>query len=155
MSIPKLLQRIADHFPSLTITKDGLAYLTRYYLFLKDRVFGNIFLHHFHRSDMDLGVDGLGLLHNHPFDWSFGFVLSGGYWEERRQEDGTIVRKKVKPFTFNFLSKKHFHRVDLIDETEGAWTLFFTGSRKNNSWGFWDRTTKQFIDWKKVVGAIE
>lgn len=155
MSVPKLLERIARHLNSFTITKDGLAYLTRYYLFGEDRVFGNIFLHHFHRSDMDLGTDGFGLLHNHPFNWSFGFVLSGGYWEERRRPDGTIIKKKVRPFTFNFLSKKDFHRVDLIDETQGAWTLFFTGSRKNNSWGFWDRITKEFIDWKSVVGAIE
>lgn len=104
---------------------------------------------------MDTGTDGLGLLHCHPFDWSFSFVLSGGYIEERRRSDGSVYTKLVKPFSFNFLSKKDFHRVDLLDENRGAWTIFFTGSRKNNSWQFWDRTTKEFIDWKSVVGAIE
>jgi hypothetical protein len=153
--ITKFCQWISQFLNSFTITKDGLAYLTRYYLFGKNREWGNIFLHHFHRSDMDIGTDGLGLLHNHPFDWSVGFILAGGYWEERRQEDGSVIRRKVKPFTFNFISREDFHRVDLLDEQNGAWTLFFTGSRKNNSWGFWDRITREFIDWKKVVGAIE
>ena len=151
----RFIKWIASYLPSFTIAKDGLEYLTRYYVFLADRQFGNIFIHHFHRSDMDMGLNGLGLLHNHPFDWSFGFILSGGYIEERRREDGTVYKKIIRPFTFNFITKKDFHRVDLIDETEGAWTLFFTGSRKNNSWGFWDRTSKEFIPFEKVDGAIE
>ena len=150
-----MIKQLVEKLPSFTITKDGKKYLTRYYVFLKDRVFGNIFIHHFHRSDMDTGTDGLGLLHCHPFDWSFSFVLSGGYIEERRRSDGSVYTKLVKPFSFNFISKKDFHRVDLLDENRGAWTIFFTGSRKNNSWQFWDRTTKEFIDWKSVVGAIE
>jgi hypothetical protein len=150
-----MIRQLVERLPSFTITKDGVKYLTRYYVFLKDRVFGNIFIHHFHRSDMDIGANGLGLLHCHPFDWSFSFVFSGGYREERRAADGTVYTKLVKPFSFNFISKKDFHRVDLLDENRGAWTIFFTGSRKNNSWQFWDRTTNQFIDWKSIVGAIE
>lgn len=150
-----MIRQLVERLPSLTIAKEGKKYLTRYYVFLKDRVFGNIFIHHFHRSDMDVGSDGQGLLHNHPFDWSFSIVLSGGYREERRRPDGTVYTKVVKPFSFNFLSKKDFHRVDLLDENKGAWTIFFTGSRKNNSWQFWDRTSNQFIDWKSVVGAVE
>jgi hypothetical protein len=150
-----MLKQLVEKLPSNTITKDGLKYLTRYYVFLKDRMFGNICIHHFHRSDMDMGVDGLGLLHCHPFRWAVSLVLSGGYREERRRADGTVYTRVVKPFTLNFISQKDFHRVDLLDENNGAWTIFLTGSRKNNSWGFWDRTTKEFIDWKKVAGAIE
>jgi hypothetical protein len=150
-----LIKWIAQWLPSFTIAKDGLKYLTRYYVFLKDRVFANIFIHHFHRSDMDMGTNGLGLLHNHPFNGSFSFIISGGYWEERRQPDGSVTKRLVKPFTFNFISKRDFHRVDLLDEKEGAWSIFFTGSRKNNTWGFWDRITKEFIPFEEVDGAIE
>lgn len=150
-----MLKQLIQRLPSITISKDGNDYLTRYFVFLKDRIFANIFVHHFHRSDMDIGENGLGLLHSHPFERSVSFVLSGGYREERRAADGTIYTKLVKPFSFNFISKKDFHRVDLLNEKDGAWSIFFTGSRRNNSWQFWDRTTNQFIDWKDVVGAIE
>lgn len=153
MNPPPLVQ-LVQKLPSFTISKDGIPYLTRYYAFLADREFGNIFIHHFHRSDMDLAPDGQGLLHNHPFDWSFSIVLSGGYIEERRQSDDTIIKKIVQPGELNFLSKKDYHRVDLLDEEKGAWTIFFTGSRKNNDWEFWDRTTKRSIPWRNVVGAL-
>lgn len=150
-----MLISLVKRLPSITIAKDGKDYLTRYFVFLKDRVFGNIFIHHFHRSDMDIGVDGFGLLHCHPFTNSVSFILSGGYREERKHPDGSITIRTVKPFTFNFISNKDFHRVDLLDEEKGAWSIFITGSRKNNSWGFWDRVSKEFIDWKQVVGAVE
>jgi len=153
--LSKLLIKLVNYLPSLTITKDDVKYLTRFYVFLKDRVFGNIFIHHFHRSDMDIGVDGFGLLHCHPFSNSVSFILSGGYIEERRNEDDTVSKRIVKPFTFNFISNKDFHRVDLLNEKNGAWSIFFTGSRKNNTWGFWDRVSKEFIDWKQVIGAVE
>lgn len=150
-----IIRQLVELLPSFTISKDGNKYLTRYYVFLKDWVFGNIFIHHFHRSDMDVGTNGLGLLHCHPFRWSVSLILSGGYFEDRRMPDGSISRRHVKPFTFNFISQTDFHRVDLVDEEKGAWTIFMTGSRKNNSWQFWDRTTNQFIDWKNITGAIE
>jgi len=144
------------HWPSFTITKDGIPYLTRFYVFLKDRVFGNIFVHFFHRSDMDIGTNGLGLLHNHPFrGTSISFILSGGYREERRAADGSVYSKLVKPFTFNVLREGDFHRVDLLDEKKGCWTIFVVGSRKNRTWGFWDRVTKEYIPFEQVDGAIE
>jgi hypothetical protein len=148
-------QWLWNHWPSFTISKDGLAYLTRFYVFLKDRVFGNIFVHFFHRSDMDLGTNGLGLLHNHPFRGSVSFILSGGYIEERLGADGQVHRRVVEPFSFNWISSDVFHRVDLLDEEKGCWSIFITGSRKNMSWGFWDRITKEYIPFEKVAGAIE
>jgi hypothetical protein len=148
------LQWLVRGLPSFTILKDGYAYLTRYYVFLKDRVFGNIFIHHFHRSDLDMGLQGLGLLHNHPFEFSVSFVLYGGYIEERLQPDGSITKKVIKPFSFNFLSKKDYHRVDLLDAKNGAWTIFITGSRKNNTWWFFDRISKEYIPYQKITGAI-
>lgn len=163
-----MLVSLIKLLPSITISKDAKDYLTRYFVFLKDRQFGNIFIHHFHRSDMDMGVDGFGLLHSHPFTWGVSFILSGGYDEERMrpykqntkktlfpQLYNCITCKRHLPFTFNFISNKDFHRVDLLDEEKGAWSIFITGSRKNNTWGFWDRVTKEFIDWKSVVGAVE
>jgi len=144
-----------NHWPSFTIKKDGIPYLTRFYVFLRDWIYGNIFVHFFHRSDMDLGVNGLGLLHNHPFRWSVSFVLSGGYREERRAADGTVYTRIIKPFSFNWISKDVFHRVDLLDEKKGCWSIFLTGSRKNMTWGFWDRVTKEYIPFNTVAGAIE
>jgi hypothetical protein len=144
-----------DHWPSFTISKDGIPYLTRFYVLLRDWVYGNIFVHFFHRSDMDMGVNGLGLLHNHPFRWSVSFIIAGGYREERRDLNGVVYTRLVKPFTFNFISNDVFHRVDLLDEKKGCWSIFITGSRKDSSWGFWDRTTNVFTPWKEVEGAIE
>lgn len=155
MKLPPVGKWLWNHWPSFTISKDGIPYLTRFYVFLRDWTYANIFVHFFHRSDMDVGTNGLGLLHNHPFNWSFSFVLYGGYREERRAPDGTVYTRIVKPFTFNFISKDIFHRVDLLDEKKGCWSIFFTGSRKGNSWGFWDRITKEFIPFETVPGAIE
>ena len=144
-----------DHWPSFTISKDGIPYLTRFYVLLRDWVYGNIFVHFFHRSDMDMGTDGYGLLHSHP--WSgLSFIISGGYREERREADGSVSVRIVKPFTFNFLSKKDFHRVELLDEKNGAWSIFFTGHRsKKVEWYFWDRVANKTIYWRDVDGAIE
>ena len=116
--------------------KDGISYLTRYFIFFKDRMSGNIFIHHFHRSDMDMGEGGFGLLHSHPFP-GLSFIIYGGYKEERRAKDGSVFTRIVKPFTFNYLSKKDFHRVDLLKDE--AWSIFFTGPRsKRSEWYFWD-----------------
>jgi hypothetical protein len=46
-----------------------------------------------------------------------------------------------------------FHRVDLRDEKKGAWTIFFTGPRSKD-WGFLDRHTKEFKDWRLNPEAI-
>lgn len=149
-----LCEFAAKHLPSFTISKDGVKYLTRHYLLLKDRKWFNAYLHHFHNSDADIGTNGFGLLHNHPVPFAWGFVLINGYIEHRRNADDSISTKLVKPFSINFITHKEFHRVDLIGED--AWTLFFTGPRLDNlTWGFWDRVTKEYIDWKNVVGAIE
>jgi hypothetical protein len=155
-----ILRSLIEHIPNITIPKpDGNPYLTRYYLLLKDRELGNLFLHHFRSSDLDTDPnDGVGgktyLLHHHPAKWAFSFVLTQGYWEERRNPDDTITRRFVKPLSFNFFTHNDFHRVELIDENNGPWTLFFTGSRKNNSWGFWNRITKQYKDYKQFSKAI-
>ena len=138
-----MLINLINKLPSLTIVKDGLKYLTRYFVFGADRRFGNVFIHHFHRSDMDKGLFGYGLLHSHPWT-GLSFVLTGGYREERLMPDGSISVKLVKPFTFNYGTKDSFHRVDLFDEAKGCWTIFFTGPRfKKVNWFFYDRVSKR------------
>jgi len=192
----RLLSWLESWLPKTTITVNGKPYLTRCYLFGKDRKWGNIYLHHFHSSDQ--GDE----LHNHPWT-GLSFVLAGGYSEEKvsnpffidvkarneREEkrkqvtslnmrynpleidDGfccchphvepttedlpplDIQRHEVRAGRFNLIKSSDFHRVDLLDEEKGAWTLFFTG-RRNKDWGFLDRHTKEFKDWRLNPEAI-
>lgn len=147
-------------------------YLTRYYLTKRPTMpdgsspfdtFGNpkreavwpsgisVLLHHFHRSDADRE------LHNHPWEWALSFVLVGGYIEERRVATSVsdvlgydVIRREVKPFTFNYITIDDFHRVDLRERD--AWTIFITGP-KVKSWGFWDRCTNQFTEWRQFLAS--
>tara|TARA_B110000977_G_scaffold2808_1_gene3832 strand:+ start:1286 stop:1714 length:429 start_codon:yes stop_codon:yes gene_type:complete len=101
-------------------------YLTRYYLFLKERkVFPfNIFLHNFHKGDPDD-------LHDHP--WPFiTFILKGGYWEHT--PTGRYWRA---PGTVRFARSGQLHRVELEPGVD-VWTLFIPGP-KLKEWGFIDK----------------
>ena len=99
-------------------------YLTRYYLFLKDRKRFpfNIFLHNFHQSDPDD-------LHDHPWPYAT-LILKGGYWEYTPQ--GKFWRG---PGHFRFNSPKSLHRIELDKNVKSCWTLFFPGPQKRD-WGF-------------------
>lgn len=151
----KFCEWLAKRLPSFTIpTPDGEPYLTRYYLFGADRKWGNIFLHHFHSSDKDMAPSGTYYLHNHPWPWSFSIILVGGYVEERRRPDDALEERTYLPGSINMLTDKDFHRVDLIGKD--GWSLFFTGWRSDKrSWGFWDRVTKEYLDFKNFAKAIE
>lgn len=155
--IRKLCEWLAKRLPSFTIpTPDGKPYLTRYYLFGADRAFGNIFLHHFHSSDLDVAPSGEYYLHNHPWPWSFSIILVNGYneWRRRHADSADLKLKTYTPGMINFITDKDFHRVVLCHED--AWSFFFTGWRsKNRSWGFWDPFTKEYLDWKNFSKAIE
>lgn len=143
----------------------GDIYLARYYLYPpKDPVFDaqqrereeayrpskkwQLHLHHFYRSDADRE------LHNHPFEWSLSLILTGGYREERRvtRMNGYttyfVQVRKILPFRFNFIRAGDFHRVDLLDEENGCWTLFLTGPRVQD-WGFWNRNSGEFTPWRR------
>jgi hypothetical protein len=189
------LRWLESRLPKTTITVNGKPYLTRCYLFGKDRTWGNIYLHHFHSSDQ--GDE----LHNHPWVWGLSLVLAGGYYEERvvnpfyidlkEREDRkarwhvasldlhydpmaidegyccgghhdvmadelpplNIEKRDIKPGGINLIRVTDFHRVDLKDEKAGAWTLFFTGPRSKD-WGFLDRHTSEFTDWRCNPEAI-
>lgn len=150
--------------PSITINVNGKPYLTRYYLFGKDHNWGNVFVHHFHTSDQGLE------LHSHPWKWGLSFVFSEGYVEERAQKPDVweriddvvqlfarkpvkIEKRYIRSGTFNFIRSCDYHRVDLMNEIDGAWTLFITGPR-TGEWGFLNRETSEFTHWSKNPEAI-
>jgi hypothetical protein len=136
-------QRIADLDPEgrgQVITDDaGSLYLVRVYLMrlLRSRLPG-WFLHRFFRSDHDRE------LHNHPWKWSASLVLTGGYLEERLERPGGPVMTRVlRPLSWNVIRSTTYHRVQLLDEERGAWTLFIAGP-KLGTWGFLDPKTGAF-----------
>jgi hypothetical protein len=168
----RFLRWLESRLPKTTINVNGKPYLTRCYLFGRDRAWGNVYLHHFHSSDQ--GDE----LHNHPWTWGLSFVLAGGYSEERTVDDfdgawvwsrdpdtefyspnhtlnfkAPIEKRDVKPGRFNLITPKVFHRVDLRDEKNGAWSVFFTGGR-TKTWGFLNRHTSEFTDFRKNPEAI-
>ena len=98
-------------------------YLTRYYLFLKDRKWFpfNVFLHNFHKGDLDD-------LHDHPWPY-FTIILRGGYWEHTPR--GRFWRA---PGHFRFQTPTSLHRIEL-EPGVSAWTLFIPGP-KLREWGF-------------------
>ena len=100
-------------------------YLTRYYLFLKERSWFpfNIFLHNFHKGDLDD-------LHDHPWPY-FTFILKGGYYEH------TPTGKHWRSAgTGRFASSRSLHRIELEPGVD-TWTLFIPGPQLRE-WGFVD-----------------
>lgn len=155
MKLPPLVKLLDKYLPSLTIPDtEGNPYLTRYFLFGKERKYFNVFIHHFHASDKDRSENGTLLLHNHPWRFSLSFILSGGYSEERRQPDDTITRKKYPAGSFNYINDHHFHRVDLLEKD--GWSIFMTGWRRGGdaSWGFWDRQSKTYTGFLQALKKL-
>jgi hypothetical protein len=101
-------------------------YLTRYYLFLKDRKWFpfNIFLHNFHKGDPDD-------LHDHPWPY-ITVILKGGYWEHQASGE----RKWRSPGTIRIAGSSSLHRIELEPGTD-VWTLFIPGPQLRE-WGFID-----------------
>lgn len=149
----RALRWIASKLPSTTITVGGVPYLTRCYLFGKERAWGNLYLHRFHASDQ--GDD----LHNHPWSSGLSLILVRGYSEEYRDVevhgdlswDYVVRRREVRPWTIRRIRSGDFHRVDI--GAGDSWTLFFAGPRVQD-WGFWDRHTGRFKDWRENPEAI-
>jgi hypothetical protein len=105
----------------------------------------NLYLHRFHRSDDD------GALHSHPWSWAMSFILAHGYSEERRVGD-EVIRRRIRPLTFNFIRGEDYHRVDLLDGKQ-AWSLFLVGPKTDTSWYFWDRDKKARCGWRSFITA--
>jgi len=121
---------------------DGSLYLIRVYLVrVMRRVLPGLFIHRFCRSDHDRE------LHNHPWDWAVALVLTGGYVEERKEGlEGRVTKRTLRPLSLNLIRSSTFHRVQLLDEEAGAWTLFLAGPRATGGWGFLDPDTLHYED---------
>ncbi len=126
--------------PHCTFTdpETGEAYLTRWWLGARDAwpdpegrtgVQGN-YLHFFHRSDWSRN------LHNHPSAFGAAFVLRGGYVETRKDGDGPVYTVARYPGDVNVITSETFHRVELMSEAAGSWSLFYIGPRSGKGWGF-------------------
>jgi hypothetical protein len=95
---------------------------------------GSAYLHRFFSHDLERD------LHNHPMEWSWSIVLWGGYTEEYRRKDGTIVTRRLWPFwirpwaCINLLGPHVFHRITKLHGGQ-TWTLFRCG-KKVREWGF-------------------
>ncbi len=153
----KIINRLGwwliNKFPdrSRIIKRAGEKYLHRFYI-TKPRVtreheeeqpeqFG-LYLHYFYQGDLDED------LHNHPWKWALSLILSGQYAEER--ENGIHIRKAGR---FNYIKHSTFHRVTLVNQdTTPIWTLFMVGPRIT-SWGFKNKTTGEFWNWKEYLRA--
>ena len=112
---------------------DNELYLTRYYLFLKNRTYFpfNIFLHRFHKSDDATP-------HDHPWPYAT-IILWGGYyeWIPFFNECGELtceIQKWRGPGHFRFCSAESYHRIEL-KPGKTCWTLFIPG-KKRRDWGF-------------------
>lgn len=137
-----------------TFYAEGLAYLTRHYFTKRSslsegddgrKLFG-VYLHRFHRGDLDRS------LHNHPWRWSFSIILTNGYVEERWNPKTKRVDKHVlRPGSINVIRANDFHRVDLLNPDQDAWTLFFAGKRLSGLWGFWRPGVHGFIPHTEFV----
>ena len=98
-------------------------YLTRYYLFLKDRKWFpfNVFLHNFHKGDLDD-------LHDHPWPY-LTIIIRGGYWEHTPR--GRFWRA---PGHIRISTPSSLHRIEL-ERGVDTWTVFVPGP-KIREWGF-------------------
>ena len=98
-------------------------YLTRYYLFLKDRKWFpfNVFLHNFHKGDLDDS-------HDHPWPY-LTIIIRGGYWEHTPR--GRFWRA---PGHIRISTPSSLHRIEL-ERGVDTWTVFVPGP-KLREWGF-------------------
>lgn len=128
------LRWLATKLPHRLITcEDGTPYLSRY------RVLGwmpgdkrrwplSIYLHHFHRPDLD------NALHNHPWRWAVSLVLAGAYLEELPWPRNWRFRRWRRAGSVVLLKSDSYHRIQRLEGE--VWTLFIVGP-KAQSWGFW------------------
>lgn len=96
-------------------------------------------VHHIKRSDGDREF------HDHPC-WFFSIVLKGAYLEIRPNAEPTYRGAG----SVAFRSSVDLHRVVLVDEEEGCWTVFIRGPKKRK-WGF--VRCDPFVPWTAFVDA--
>ena len=112
---------------------DGSPYLTRWVLrgcsSLTDHDPASplqIYIHRLHTPDGDRHP------HDHPWQWSCGIILQGGYTELRRIGDRNVAITHT-PGSCNRLDHGDYHSV--VEVEPGTFTLFIAG-REVSDWGF-------------------
>lgn len=137
------IQAFADSAlpPPRVIPNEHGPYLSRYTLGGSTGE-GHIFLHHFHADDASES------LHNHPWTGT-SLILAGSYTEER-MVNGSIRERVLNPGDVNKLEPDTFHRVELLDQEHGVWTLFAVGQRVQ-SWSFMNRSTGVLTPWRDAL----
>lgn len=130
--INRVLYKASGELPIRFITSGNRAYMERYYI---GKALGvTAFLHRYIAGDGERPE-----VHDHPWDWSSGIVLTGGYQEERMTQidfvrGPTTKLRSVKPFRPNIIWGDSFHRIAAVKPN--TWTLFLHGP-KTKTWGFW------------------
>jgi hypothetical protein len=134
--IHTLLTKLSSHLTRRVICReDGEPYLTRFIVWGwkpsdGDRKYPfSIYLHLFHTPDYDPAP------HSHPWDWAVSLILSGGYIEERLEEDGGAFLGVYKAPALNVIKSDTFHVITELSPKAPTWTLFIVGP-KNATWGF-------------------
>lgn len=140
--LSRLLWRFAAWAPhgAKMIWREGLPYMARIYLcpwwFPRQ-----VYLHRILISD--------DTLHDHPYEWSLSFLLSGSYREARArpvtiwpgspEERVVLAQTDRRKRWLNYIPSGAFHALEL--DRGPVWTLFVCGSRKHpdgspREWGF-------------------
>jgi hypothetical protein len=104
------------------------------------------YLHFFNRGDGDQDF------HNHPWRTSFSLILTGGYKEFRWNPKTKKVDERIfRPGDLNLLRRQDFHRVELLDQERGCWTIFVSVDRLAKSdgtdWDFLNIETGVLTPW--------
>lgn len=124
---------IVNYLPVKVIRdENGVPFLYRYHLFALTANGPGMCIHNFVKSDPDRGY------HDHPWQNSMSFILSG-YYDERildlsdeNKKSYTTTRRNR--FHFNYLNGSNtFHRV-MVEDGKDVWTLFAFGKR-SKTWG--------------------
>jgi len=114
----KFLLWLTARLPVEEIAHQGVKFMERYYVVT---AFGwRVYIHRFIGSDPD-GV------HDHPWRFGASLILSGWYYEQRRER---IYTRRW----FNVVNGDTFHRI-IVPAGQEAWSLFAHNARCKE-WGF-------------------
>ena len=128
--IRRRLTRWTDHLPARAIDLHGRPYIDRFHVCTVGSL--TVYLHQYHSADGDRE------LHDHPWAWSVGIPLAGGYNEARLRwicaERGAVTAwRRIRPWRWNLMTVNSAHRV--AKYLPGTWTLFIHGPRVKH-WNF-------------------
>jgi hypothetical protein len=118
-------------------------YMTRIIIGLQIRTWRQIYIHIFHREDMDRDP------HDHPFGF-WTCPLNQGYYEEVYEHDafnnGCWKTVHVPRWHWTYRPATHTHRV--VSTDNGTWPLVTLVLREKNqrSWGFWCHSANPLND---------